>query len=1022
MSVETKPPALTRDDARRLALEHWGITGAVEPLPSERDRNFRLTTESGERFVLKVAGGTEPLEHLALQNAALAWIADRDELVPIPAIRPTLSGEPLVHVEQDDGLVSCARVLTYLPGTVLANTVPHSPELLRDLGGSLGRINRALQGFSHPAARRDLYWDLARALEIIDRNLSVITTPEQRALIERVRRMWERTVAPVLPTLRRSVIYNDANDYNVLVGEPEGRHRRVTGFVDFGDMLENPTVCDLAIAVAYAMLGKTNPLAAAREVASGFHHTFPLTEQELDVLFPLACARLAVSVAIAARRRHDGADDAYLVISEASAWEALAKLAAVHQRLARNLLRHACGLEPCPDSARVRSWLSDHAEAFGAVLQPDPRTAPSIDIDLSIASPLVEDPAIVGTEAFGDLVFGSMRDAGVDLAIGHYDEARIIYTTEAFAGPAGEHAERRTVHLGLDIFAQPGLPVHAPLDGRIHSVRDNADPLDYGPTVILEHTPMDGLRFYTLYGHLAEDALELAPGTPLVTGQPFARVGAFAVNGGWPPHLHFQIVTDLLDRDGEFPGVAAPSEREVWLSLSPDPDLVLQLPRGSHPPAVMARGTLLDERRRRLGPSLSLSYAAPLHLVRGRGQYLYNSEGREYLDGVNNVCHVGHCHPRVVRAAREQMAVLNTNTRYLHETAVRYAQRLCDTLPDPLGVCYFVCSGSEANELALRMARAHTGAEDIVVLEGGYHGNTGALVGLSHYKFAGPGGTGAPAHVHTAVMPDDYRGPYRRDDPECGAKYAGHVRDAIASAQLAGRRVAAFLVESLLGCGGQIELPPGYLAAAFAHARAAGAVCIADEVQVGFGRVGTHFWGFETQDVVPDIVTLGKPIGNGHPLGAVVTTPDIAASFATGMEYFNTFGGNPVSCAVGLAVLDVIRDEGLQERAMRIGARLKERLRSLMDRHLVVGDVRGRGMFLGVELVTDREARTPAAAHADYVIERLKDHGILLSTDGPDRNVIKIKPPLAFSEEDAARLVATLDMVLAEDFIAGLSG
>jgi 4-aminobutyrate aminotransferase-like enzyme len=362
------------------------------------------------------------------------------------------------------------------------------------------------------------------------------------------------------------------------------------------------------------------------------------------------------------------------------------------------------------------------------------------------------------------------------------------------------------------------------------------------------------------------------------------------------------------------------------------------------------------------------------------------------------------------------MSMLNTNTRYLHPSILRYAERLRATLPLPLSVCFFVCSGSEANELALRLARAATGGRDVVVLDGAYHGNTQTLVDVSPYKHAGPGGAGAPAWVHAVPMPDDYRGPYRRDDPARAARYAAPVREAFERARSLGGKPSAFLCESLLSCGGQVVLPPGYLAEAYAHARAAGAVCIADEVQVGFGRVG-RFWGFETQGVVPDIVTMGKPIGNGHPLGAVVTTPAIAAAFANGMEYFNTFGGNPVSCEIGLAVLDVLRDERLPERAVRVGARLEEGLRTLAARHPIVGDVRGLGLFLGIELVLDPIARTPAPRHAAYVVERMKDHGILLSTDGPDHNVIKMKPPLVFSEEDADRAVRAYDRVLSEDFV-----
>src|SRR5712692_4943832 len=398
-------------------------------------------------------------------------------------------------------------------------------------------------------------------------------------------------------------------------------------------------------------------------------------------------------------------------------------------------------------------------------------------------------------------------------------------------------------------------------------------------------------------------------------------------------------------------------------------------------------------------------------------QYLYDENGRTYIDAVNNVSHVGHSHPRVVKAGQEQMAVLNTNTRYLHDNLVRYAERLCATLPEPLRVCFFVCSGGEANELALRLARTHTGRKDMIVVDAAYHGNTTSLVEISPYKFAGPGGSGAPPYVHTVPMPDLYRGEYRATDPHASEKYARHDREIIRQAQPQERGVAAFICESLLGCGGQIVLPENYLKEAYRHVRNAGGVCIADEVQVGFGRVGTHFWGFETQGVVPDIVTMGKPIGNGHPLAAVVTTPEIAASFNNGMEYFNTFGGNPVSCAIGLAVLDVIAEEQLQANALHVGTHLMDSLRGLMERHALIGDVRGPGLFVGIELVLNRETLEPAPAQASYIANRMRERGILLSTDGPFHNVLKIKPPLVFTKDNVDFLVATLDEILAEDFL-----
>jgi 4-aminobutyrate aminotransferase-like enzyme/Ser/Thr protein kinase RdoA (MazF antagonist) len=993
----------------------WGMSAELRGLPSERDQNFLV--DSGRLHVLKIAGSDEPTPHLELQNAALAWLATHAPVISVPRLVPTADGQAMASIESDRGTQHAVRLLTHVPGVPLATARPHSSNLLRSVGAALGEVTLGLQGFQHPSSSRDFVWNPALVPDVIHANLHAVDLAHQRLIVAHILELWDTLVAPRLPELRRSVTYNDANDHNVLVDESAREPRAVAGFVDFGDMVDSWTVADPAIAVAYAMLDKPNPLAAAAAVVTGYHGVFPLEEAELNVLFPLACARLAVSVCVAARRRRSEPDNAYLVVSERPAWEALERLAAVHPRFARNVLRNACSLPPCPGSPAVHAWLRRRAGQFAPVVDPDPRRVPTTVLDLSVGSTEFPDAdRDTGTESFASAIFHTIARRGATIGMGRYDEPRLVYASDAFEGPDTELPESRTIHLGMDLFLEAGAPVSAPLDAIVHAVHDDASPLDYGPTVILRHEPANGPTFYTLYGHLNPNCLQLEPGAPIGGGDTFARIGCFEDNGNWPPHLHFQIITDLLDRDSKFPGVAAPSERAVWLSMSPDPNLILGLEGDTRAPDPGIE-MLLEARQERLGRNLSLSYRTPLHIVRGRAQYLYDSLGHRYLDCVNNVAHVGHAHPRVVEAIARQSRVLNTNTRYLHETILRYAERLGAMLPDPLTICYIVNSGSEANDVALRMARAATGADDIIVLKGAYHGHTAALIDASPYKHDGPGGRGAPPHVNAVVMPDDYRGPYRRNDATCGEKYARHVAEAIEDVLAADRQVGAFLSETLLSCGGQIELPPQYLREAYRYTRAAGGICIADEVQVGFGRLGTHFWGFETQGVVPDIVTLGKPIGNGHPLGAVVTTPAIARAFDTGMEYFNTFGGNPVSCAAGLAVLDVIRDERLQEHARIVGTHLQRRLSELRNSHPVVGDVRGRGLFLGVELVREQASREPATAIASYVIDRVKDHGILLSTDGPGRNVIKIKPPLVFTEGDADRLVAVLDRILREDVV-----
>ena len=998
-----------------LARDLFGIAATARPLPSERDQNFLLETGAGPEFVLKIAHAAEAREVLEAQNAALDHVARQDQSLRCPRLRATVAGEPIGRTRGPDGSQHFVRLLTYLPGHLLVEANPHTPGLLRSLGAFFGRLDRALSGFSHPAVKRELQWDLKHAGTVVARYLEHVADRERRALLERFHRRFRTQVEPALSGLRTGVIHNDGNDYNVLVTGLRSDGGEVTGLIDFGDLVETHTLFELAVCTAYAILGKTDPVAAAAQVVGGYHRVHFLTEHELELLYDLIAMRLCTSVTISAHQKKIQPDNPYLTVSEGTAWAALTQLAQLSPRLFLAAFRQACGLAPCPGAAAVIRWLETHAEAIGPVVEADLRKGEPLVFDLSAGSvdpvSLIE-PADV--PAVSDALFERMRAAGVRVGIGRYDEARRGYAAAPYRPAGSEVEEWRTVHLGIDLFMTPGAAVLAPLDGTVHSFADNQQPLDYGPTIILRHEIKGAGAFFTLYGHLAPESLRgLSPGQPIAKGARIGAVGAPSVNGQWPPHLHFQLIMDLLDQAGSFPGVCTARDRALWLSLCPDPNLLLRVPHLPKPDAGRSPEAILAARKTYLGANLTLSYEKPLAIVRGWRQYLYDQAGREYLDAVNNVAHLGHGHPAVVRAAQQQMAVLNTNTRYLHPHLVEYAERLCATLPAPLRVCYFVCSGSEANELALRMARAHTNGTDFIVVDGAYHGNTATLIDVSPYKFNGPGGSGAPPSVHVVPMPDRYRGPYK-DNRDAGHRYASHLGEAIVRMQQDRSRLAAFICESFLSCGGQIVLPLGYLAEAYRLVRAAGGVCIADEIQVGFGRVGSRFWGFETQGVVPDIVTLGKPIGNGHPLAAVVTTPAIAASFANGMEYFNTFGGNPVSCAVGLAVLGAIENEALQDNALTVGAYLKQGLTRLMPKHPLIGDVRGAGLFLGVELVQDRGTLEPATVEAGYVVERMKDRGVLIGTDGPFRNVLKIKPPMVFTTADADRLVDALDRVLAE--------
>jgi 4-aminobutyrate aminotransferase-like enzyme/Ser/Thr protein kinase RdoA (MazF antagonist) len=769
MDLLQHTPALTRETASGIARDVYGLQAEASPLPGERDQNFLLRTRAGNSFVLKIANAADPRSLLEAQSAALAHVGRRTTLCP--SVIPGIDGSTLIEWVSDHGTRYFLRLLTWIPGVTLGSVRRQSPKLLEDLGRKVAMLDAALDGFDHPAVHRDLYWDLASGLRIIREHAPQIADEDLRTLILRLAGRIDAQDAHVFSRLRRAVVHNDPNDYNVIVAARADSHDSdydVVGILDFGDMVHTFAIADLAIAVAYAVLDKPDPLAAACDVVRGYHAVRPLNSDEVDALFALVLLRLCASVSIGARQQAQRPGDEYLAISQA---------------------------------------------------------------------PI-----------------------------------------------------RRT------------LPILA----------------DIPPDV--------------------------------------ARAAFRALESG--------------------------------------------------------RG-LRQRRQAVIGRNVRLGYRDPVNIVRGWMQYLYDETGRQYLDAYNNVPHVGHCHPRVVEAASQQARLLNTNTRYLHDNLVHYAERLVETLPEPLRVCYFVNSGSEANELALRLARTHTKRKGVVVLDAAYHGNTTTLVSISPYKFDGPGGEGRPSWVRTVPIPDVYRGPVKAA-PDAGARYGAFVAGAVEELASHESGVAAFIAESAPSVGGQIILPPGYLQTAYAAVRHAGGVCIADEVQTALGRLGDCFYAFEPQQVVPDIVVLGKPIGNGHPIGAVVTTPSIAESFDNGMEFFSTFGGNTVSCAVGLAVLEVVRDERLQDHARDVGSLLLERLRAIANTHAIVGDVRGSGLFIGVELVKNRDTLDPATEEASLVVNRMREEGILLGTDGPFANVLKIRPPMPFTSADAEMLAETLNRVLAE--------
>ncbi len=1026
MNLLDESPGFSPEQAAGIVRQHFGLqVTSCKPLASERDQNFHVITEAGDAFVLKVSNATEDRNFLEGQNEMLQHLASRIKFSPV--VRPATDGQQIVVVHQNDKS-HLVRLVSFLPGRPMAECRFVSDTLLIDIAAKVADIDNALLDFQHPGFQRSFHWDLAQAETVVQERLHLISDNAQRQQVEFLLDQFRAKTRPHLQHLPKSIIHNDANDGNIVLTatcdkdslgpalHPALHADSVSGLVDFGDAVHTWTVADLAIAIAYSILKRDDPLVVARLMATHYHTTRPLNEHEVAALFGLICMRLCTSVVMAAEQTKAQPDNDYLLVSQEPIRRTLPKLVVTPFDFAHATLREAVGLPAIPSYKAVTDWLSQHRHEFAFPVNPKttgvrPDPDKTLVLDLGVASTLIPvDVDSISEPQLTEIVFNEQRRCNATVSIGRYLEPRILYASDHFTGNDLSQ-ENRTVHLGIDIFAVAGTDVVAPLDGEVFYLGAIDKPLDYGGLILLRHRTPSGDPFYTLYGHLNPDSYgSLKTGAPVAKGDKIAELGEPDVNGGWTPHVHFQLMLDLLDLGHEFPGVAYASQMETWSTVSPDPNLILGIDLGCFPDSDPTSSQTLAKRRERLGPSLSVAYDEPIKTVRGWKQYLFDNTGRRFLDAYNNVPHAGHCHPEVVSAIERQARLLNTNTRYLHDNVNELAERVAATMDDDdLEVCYFVNSASEANELALRLARQFTSAKQLLVTESAYHGHSTSLIDASPYKHNGPGGTGAPDWVHTIPIADTYRGKHR--NPETAAEaYTNEASRIIAELP---EQLCGFLVESCPSVAGQIIFPEGYLAKVFAAVRKAGGLCIADEVQTGYGRLGSHMYGFQMQQAKPDIVILGKPIGNGHPLAAVVTTREIAEAFDNGMEFFSTFGGNTVSCAAGLAVLDVLENEGLQNNARQVGNHLKEGLNELKEQFELIGDVRGQGLFLGVELVIDRETKQPATMQAKFIANQCRRLGVLIGTDGPAHNVLKIRPPMCFTNENARQLCVQLKRALA---------
>ena len=974
----------------------WGIKGRFTQLDGEYDLNFRINST----HILKVMREGCQTDFVDLQCCALNHL----RTFSLPLVVPSQKGRPFETCKDEKGCDRILWVLENLDGKTWAEFKPKTQDLILKLGETIGVMDNALTGFDHSGLYREFKWHLPSGDWIAD-NLGIIADATRQKIIRQILDDFAG-IKVDLDALPVQAIHNDINDYNILVTGSLHDSPAISGIIDLGDMCAAPVVCDLAIAAAYVVLDHPDPESALENLVKGFHSAYPLSPKEINMIWPLLRLRLAVSVVNSTMMAQEKPHDPYVLISQGPAW-AFLESQKVNPDLIAARLRVACGLGVNDSAKSIMEWLDENRGCFAQVLGHPLDTLPRVSLSVA-ESTLPQNPF--------DLTPEEATTLGVETQgfhLGYYAEPRLIYTDKAFYKGPFKASNRRTVHIGVDIFAPAGTRVHAPLNATVEAVENRKDNLDYGGLVILRHEIEKGAPFFTLYGHLNPESIgALTAGQLIKKGQTIAALGEQQHNGGWAPHLHFQ--TGLINTDPNWPGAVDPDELDFWSMLYPNPAAILNLDDerlAYRPPSKVG---VLAERKARFGQNLKLTYTDPVMFLRGWKTHLFDEWGRPFLDSYNNVPHVGHAHPRIQAVAADQLQRMNSNTRYLHPAQIAFAKKITSHMPETLSVCFFVNSGSEANELSLRLARAHSGGKDMITPDHGYHGNTTGCIDISAYKFNAKGGVGPSEWVHLIEVADDYRGRFRRGDADIAQKYADLVDEALANISACDGKLAGFIAETFPSVGGQIIPPKGYLPAVYEKIRKASGVCIADEVQTGLGRLGDYFFGFEQQGAVPDIVVLGKPIGNGHPLGVVVTTKEIADSFAKGPEFFSTFGGSTLSCRTGLEVLNIVEDEHLQKNAKQMGDKLLAGLHGLQEKYKIVGDVRGYGLFIGLDLVKNLQTREPGTVLADYVKNRMREHRILMGSEGPYDNILKIRPPMTIEDKDIDYILEVMDKVLDE--------
>jgi 4-aminobutyrate aminotransferase-like enzyme/Ser/Thr protein kinase RdoA (MazF antagonist) len=970
-------PELVVEEAARLLRDAFGVEGRLRELESHQDRNYRVDAADGRRFVLKVARGGLGRAALEAENAAMLHVATAGLPFEVPVPQAAPDGSRIVRVRTSAGAEHDVRLVSWLEGEPM--TVGYlPPSFLRAHGAMAAQIAIALEGFDHPALGRALQWDVRHAGAVVEALAPFAATPARRMLLEAAIGRAQAALAPLSKDLRVRTVHQDVTDVNTLARRDRSGRPVPGGLIDFGDLSRTWLAAELAVPVAadaFHALGA--PLQAAREIAGGFLPLLPLTGTELAALWPMVVARAAAVAISGDQQQALDPDNAYVAGARDGEWATLEAVNAVPFALAEAVLREVAGLAPTVvfSVPEMVAPLLDGLTGDGLARAPI--------LDLSTTS------GALPSSAAGDRaqVAPVVASAG-PLALGRWGEARLADAAlDSMAEPA-------SVHLGVDVFAPAGTLVRAPVAG---VVRPRPDGLSIGAS---------GFEL-----HLVGVRAAVPVGARVAAGDLIGETAVPPDDDGLPARVHVQLV---LAPGLDAPTRAIPSLAAAWQRLCPDPSALLGIGAGGAAAPPDDAPDLLVRRSRVLADVQVHYYEAPPRIERGWRHHLIDTRGRAYVDIINNVAVLGHSHPAVEAAVRGQLARLNTNSRFLYGIMVEFAEALAARFPPPLDTVLLVNTGSEANELALRLAHTAAGGQDVLCVRGAYHGWTSAADAITTSAIDNPRALGTrPAWVHTVEPPNTYRGLHR--GPDAGTRYADDVRAVLARLAAEGRRPAAFIAEPLFGNAGGVVLPDGYLREVYAAVRAAGGLAIADEVQTGYSRLGHHQWAFQQQGVVPDIVTVAKAAGNGMAVGAVVTTRAIAEAFAAEGSFFSSVGGSPVACAAGVAVLETIDREGLRENAREVGGYLRAGLEGVAAAHPeIVGAVHGMGLYLGVELVRDRETLEPAGEEALAICERMLELGVIVQPTGDGDNVLKVKPPLCLDRRSADLVVAAMERTLRE--------